>query len=178
MLSVPSGTASVNGFFGFETASLTPTEGGFRARLVADLDREYPEYQFARHKGYPTALHRELLKKHGVSPVHRRSFGPVRDLLREGPAYVANANATCLALAQIETREAMENLDSIMAVQGLDGVYVGPSDLARRIEAVNLQMVYERPVPENLRQELMTRIAYASNKDRRFSGRRHGVPPV
>jgi ribonuclease HII len=52
-----------------------------RDRQMLDLDREYPQYQFARHKGYPTALHRELLKKHGVSPVHRRSFGPVRDLL-------------------------------------------------------------------------------------------------
>lgn len=35
----------VGGFFGFEAASLTPTEGGFRARLVADLDREYPEHR-------------------------------------------------------------------------------------------------------------------------------------
>ncbi len=52
-----------------------------RDRQMLALDREYPEYQFARHKGYPTALHRELLKKHGVSPVHRRSFGPVRELL-------------------------------------------------------------------------------------------------
>jgi len=52
-----------------------------RDRQMLALDREYPQYQFARHKGYPTALHRELLKKHGVSPVHRRSFGPVRELL-------------------------------------------------------------------------------------------------
>jgi ribonuclease HII len=48
---------------------------------MIELDQLYPEYQFARHKGYPTALHRQLLKEHGVSPVHRRSFGPVRDLL-------------------------------------------------------------------------------------------------
>jgi len=52
-----------------------------RDRQMLVLDRQYPEYQFARHKGYPTALHRELLKKYGVSPVHRRSFGPVRELL-------------------------------------------------------------------------------------------------
>jgi len=52
-----------------------------RDRQMLALDRQYPEYQFARHKGYPTALHRELLKKHGVSPVHRRSFAPVRELL-------------------------------------------------------------------------------------------------
>jgi len=45
------------------------------------LDRTYPQYAFARHKGYPTAEHLALLAQHGVSPVHRRSFGPVRKLL-------------------------------------------------------------------------------------------------
>ncbi len=53
----------------------------FRDRQMLELDRLYPQYCFAQHKGYPTALHRELLKKHGVSPVHRRSFRPVRELL-------------------------------------------------------------------------------------------------
>lgn len=62
-------------------------------------------------------------------PLGQRSFGPMRGLLREGPAYVASANDTCLALPQIETRQAMQNIDAIMAVKGLDGVYVGPSDL-------------------------------------------------
>ena len=52
-----------------------------RDRQMLELDRLYPEYGFARHKGYPTALHRELLRKHGVSPVHRRSFRPVMELL-------------------------------------------------------------------------------------------------
>jgi len=53
----------------------------YRDRQMLELDRRYPQYQFARHKGYPTALHRSLLQKHGVSPVHRRSFKPVRDLM-------------------------------------------------------------------------------------------------
>ena len=53
----------------------------FRDRQMLELDRLFPEYQFARHKGYPTALHREMLKKHGASRVHRRSFKPVRELL-------------------------------------------------------------------------------------------------
>lgn len=52
-----------------------------RDRQMLELDQLYPQYQFARHKGYPTALHRQLLQEHGVSPVHRRSFRPVRDLL-------------------------------------------------------------------------------------------------
>ncbi len=55
----------------------------YRDRQMLELDQLYPEYQFARHKGYPTALHRQLLKEYGVSPAHRRSFGPVRDLLGE-----------------------------------------------------------------------------------------------
>ncbi len=53
----------------------------YRDRQMLELDQLYPQYQFARHKGYPTALHRQLLKEHGVSPAHRRSFRPVRDLL-------------------------------------------------------------------------------------------------
>ncbi len=53
----------------------------FRDRQMLELDRLYPQYQFARHKGYPTRLHREMLQRHGVSPAHRRSFKPVRDLL-------------------------------------------------------------------------------------------------
>ncbi len=53
----------------------------YRDRQMLELDQLYPQYQFARHKGYPTQLHRQLLQEHGVSPVHRRSFRPVRDLL-------------------------------------------------------------------------------------------------
>lgn len=41
----------------------------------------YPHYDFARHKGYGTALHLVALRAHGPSPVHRRSFAPVRELL-------------------------------------------------------------------------------------------------
>ena len=45
------------------------------------LDKLYPQYAFARHKGYPTAEHLQLLQRHGVSPVHRTSYGPVKKLL-------------------------------------------------------------------------------------------------
>ena len=53
----------------------------YRDRQMLELDQLYPQYQFARHKGYPTELHRQMLKEHGVSPAHRRSFRPVRELL-------------------------------------------------------------------------------------------------
>jgi ribonuclease HII len=45
------------------------------------LHQQYPHYAFDQHKGYPTALHLERLRMHGVSPVHRRSYAPVRELL-------------------------------------------------------------------------------------------------
>ncbi len=45
------------------------------------LHAQYPQYAFDRHKGYPTALHMERLQLHGVSPVHRTSYAPVRALL-------------------------------------------------------------------------------------------------
>jgi len=50
------------------------------AELYA-LDKQYPMYGFAKHKGYPTKAHIALLQTHGVSPVHRRSYAPVRKLL-------------------------------------------------------------------------------------------------
>lgn len=50
------------------------------AELYA-LDKQYPVYGFAQHKGYPTKAHMALLQEHGVSPVHRRSYAPVRRLL-------------------------------------------------------------------------------------------------
>ena len=45
-----------------------------RDRLMLEIDKLYPEYQFAKHKGYGTKLHRDLLKEYGPCPVHRRSF--------------------------------------------------------------------------------------------------------
>jgi ribonuclease HII len=48
------------------------------------LHAQYPNYAFDQHKGYPTALHLERLRLHGVSPVHRKSYAPVRALLNAG----------------------------------------------------------------------------------------------
>lgn len=53
---------------------------------LIDLDGQYPGYGFASHKGYPTALHLEALRELGVTPVHRRSFAPVKNLLAGAPA--------------------------------------------------------------------------------------------
>lgn len=47
------------------------------------LDLQYPQYGFAQHKGYPTKDHLQRLSEHGVSVIHRRSYGPVKKLLPE-----------------------------------------------------------------------------------------------
>ena len=52
-----------------------------RDQEMEELDRQYPEYAFAQHKGYPTKLHLEKLTALGPLPQHRRSFAPVRKVL-------------------------------------------------------------------------------------------------
>lgn len=51
-----------------------------RDQEMVELDRQYPGYGLERHKGYPTKAHIEALERLGVSPIHRRSFGPVKRL--------------------------------------------------------------------------------------------------
>ncbi len=55
-----------------------------RDELMVDLHRRYPLYGFDRHKGYPTADHRDALQAFGPCPDHRRSFAPVRAVLMAG----------------------------------------------------------------------------------------------
>lgn len=51
-----------------------------RDREMVELDRKYPGYGLAGHKGYPTKAHLEALSSLGASPIHRQSFGPVKQL--------------------------------------------------------------------------------------------------
>jgi ribonuclease HII len=53
-----------------------------RDRLLQRLDRRFPAYGFARHKGYPTVQHMHALQEHGPCAIHRSSFAPVRRVLR------------------------------------------------------------------------------------------------
>lgn len=55
-----------------------------RDRMMVALDRRYPGYGFARHKGYATRRHMEALERLGPTPAHRRLFAPVRRLLEAG----------------------------------------------------------------------------------------------
>ncbi len=52
-----------------------------RDRQMLELHQQYPQYEFDRHKGYPTKVHMALLEEHGACPEHRKSFGPVKRVL-------------------------------------------------------------------------------------------------
>lgn len=54
-----------------------------RDRFMIELDKEYPEYGFKEHKGYPTKAHIEAIKKYGITKFHRKSFKPVKELIIE-----------------------------------------------------------------------------------------------
>lgn len=64
------------------------------------------------------------------APRGTRSFGPVRALIVGGADYPERANDTIVRFAMIETAQALDNLDAILSVEGLDAVYIGPSDLS------------------------------------------------
>lgn len=52
-----------------------------RDRLLYEYDKKYPEYEFSKHKGYPTKKHIELLEKNGIIDGYRMTFGPVKKIL-------------------------------------------------------------------------------------------------
>ncbi|MDH5540484.1 MAG: aldolase/citrate lyase family protein [Rhizobacter sp.] len=72
----------------------------------------------------------KLVAYTNYAPKGGRSFGPVRATLYGGADYAAHANDTIVRFAMIETAQALENLDAILSVEGLDAIYIGPSDLS------------------------------------------------
>lgn len=82
-------------------------------------------------------------------PLGQRSYGPARGLLVQGPDYVAQANEKILALAMIETAEALAELEAILATPGLDGVFIGPMDLS-----VSLLGQMEFPPPTEVQEKI------------------------
>lgn len=88
-------------------------------------------------------------------PLGSRSFGPIRARLAQSEAYAdtARANTEIVPLAMIETKAAVDNLDAILAVPGLGGLYIGPADLAL---AYGYKPGFDREEPEML--ELLDRV--------------------
>ncbi len=60
----------------------------YRDRWMQELDKTYPDYLLAKHKGYPTKLHYEKILEHGISPIHRMSF--LKKLLAKHPQLMMN----------------------------------------------------------------------------------------
>lgn len=73
---------------------------------------------------------RQLASALHYPPRGARSFGPRRPILRYGANYFANASETIVSMAMIETERGIANVDEILAVDGLDGVFIGPADLS------------------------------------------------
>ena len=72
----------------------------------------------------------EFVRACQYPPHGERSWGPPRGLIYGGEDYFEHANDTILKLAMIETRQGLDNLEAILAVPGLDGIFIGPSDLS------------------------------------------------
>ncbi len=116
---------------------------------------------------------RRLVQSSRYAPLGARSFGPTRANLVHGTGYAKSANTSVLALAMIETREALANLDAILAVEGIDGVYVGPSDLG-------LSLGYE-PTLEPTAPEVLAAIATIAGRAKaagRIAGVHTGSPEM
>jgi 4-hydroxy-2-oxoheptanedioate aldolase len=94
-------------------------DSGAAAVIAPMINTVEDAHAFAAHMKYP--------------PLGTRSWGPMgaMAITGQGPdAYFAGANATSLAFAMIETREALHIVDDILAVSGIDGLFLGPADLS------------------------------------------------
>ncbi|MFC0218955.1 4-hydroxy-2-oxoheptanedioate aldolase [Pseudochelatococcus lubricantis] len=81
-------------------------------------------------------------------PVGVRSFGPTRALFAAGADYGQHADREILCFAMIETGEAVNNLEAIVATPGLDGVYIGPADLTLGLTGRKYRTGFDREEPE------------------------------
>jgi 4-hydroxy-2-oxoheptanedioate aldolase len=95
-------------------------------------------------------------------PLGARSFGPIRALLYAGADYAQHANDEVALLAMVETRAALNDLDAILSVPGLDGVYVGPADLSLALGCTPKFDQEEKPVREAI--EFIAKRARAHKK--------------
>ena len=99
-----------------------------------------------------------------------RSYGPIRGLVYGGPDYADEANNEILKFAMIETKEALNNLDQIMSTDGLDGIYIGPADLAL---AIGQKPQFDHPEDSDTYKEIINILNHAK-KNKIFAGIHNG----
>ena len=104
------------------------------------------------------------------SPRGQRSFGPMRAQLVYGSDYYDNANDQIISLAMIETKEAVENIDEILSVPNLTGVYIGPGDMSSSYGFKPQFDVKEDPVYANIKM-----IAKKAMKNGKIAGIHNGT---
>ncbi len=107
------------------------------------------------------------------APQGGRSFGPIRALMYGGADYAKEANTTVVNFAMIETAQALDNLDSILSVEGLDAIYIGPSDLSL---ALGCKPVFDDVDPKVA--EAMAHILARAQAHGVQAGVHNGVPSV
>jgi len=79
-VSIPQNAFSKGDGINFSIAAASIIAKTYRDRLMEEMDQKYPGYGFMRHKGYGTPEHQEAIRRLGPSPVHRLSFGLIREL--------------------------------------------------------------------------------------------------
>jgi len=104
-------------------------------------------------------------------PRGSRSFGPIRATLYGGADYPSHANDTVIPFAMIETGEALDNLDDILSVEGLDAIYVGPADLSLALGCTPKFDQEEQPVVDAI-----AHIAATAKKHGVRAGIHNGTP--
>jgi 4-hydroxy-2-oxoheptanedioate aldolase len=104
-------------------------------------------------------------------PKGSRSFGPIRALLYGGADYAKHANDIVVVFAMIETRDALNNLDEILSVPGLDAIYVGPADLSNALGCTPTFDQTEKPVVEAI-----DFIVGKAKQHKVFAGIHNGTP--
>ncbi len=107
-------------------------------------------------------------------PRGSRSYGPTRVAVAAGADYAERANDEVLAIAMIETAEAVGNVEAICATHGLDGVYIGPADLTLGVTQGRLKPGFDREEPEMV--EVIHRILRAARAAGIRAGLHCGTP--
>jgi 4-hydroxy-2-oxoheptanedioate aldolase len=107
-------------------------------------------------------------------PHGSRSVGPTRANFSAGANYASEANDQIICLAMIETREAVDALEGIVDTPGLDGVYIGPSDLTLGLFGTRFGPGFDRQEPEMI--EVIKRVLAAAHKAGKRAGLHNGTP--
>ena len=103
-------------------------------------------------------------------PIGQRSFGPMRAQLIYGADYYENANKNIISFAMIETREAVENIDEILSVPNLTGIYIGPGDMSSSYGKKPQFDIKDDPVFSNIKM-----IAKKTNEIGKIAGIHNGT---